>query len=55
MFQTALKFSYNCNFFFKSVYRVEISTRDENLHIITPLDTRFFRLHTRQQQNIMQQ
>ena len=42
-------------FFFKSVFRVEISTRDENLHIITPLDTRFFRLHTRQQQNIMQQ
>ena len=24
--------------FFNSVYRVEISTRDENLHIISPLD-----------------
>ena len=35
-FNLGWDFSYNCNF---SVYRVEISTRDENLHIISPLET----------------
>ena len=36
-FNPGWNFSYNCNFF-NSVYRTEISTRDENLHIISPLD-----------------
>ena len=35
IFQPGLNFSYNCNFF-NSVNRVENSTSDENLHIISP-------------------
>ena len=36
-FNPGWDFSYNCNFF-NSVYRVEISSRDENLHIISPFE-----------------
>ena len=35
IFNPGWNFSNNCNFF-NSVYRIEISTRDENLHIIVP-------------------
>ena len=41
LYETVRTFSYNCNFFtisFNSVNRVEISIRDENLHIISPLN-----------------
>ena len=34
IFNSVWIFSYNCIFFFNSVCQVEISTRDENLHII---------------------
>ena len=41
LYETVRIFSYDCNFIsisFNSVNRVEISIRDENLHIIIPLN-----------------